>query len=337
MKFPKGKPIYEDTPSGLINLKELVAWIRMEKFSGVLEGKVSDIKTQILITEGEPRKAFTYKDGELLLQDEEAIDSFVTDAMMRVSFISLYNLEEEIMKSILLKLFSNPILNGELKIFDPTGIIDKCLEKSNVSHLDLILGVNNFHFLFYDGKYLGYYNERDGEFVEDQEKIGLIQDLNSKLGYLYFYNMSIKEFEGFKFPSLKFGEIEKNIDFLIETLIDFLNQLVTGYISTGIYPDKVKKILEKVFLNQNGLMRDSIILAEDQFMIKQNVINSWYEAVNLFANFIKELNKELVRFWGKKLLTERYTEVYKNYYEKIKDHPELSTLFSYLSPENIIS
>ncbi|MGB9768655.1 MAG: hypothetical protein ACPL08_07085 [Dictyoglomus turgidum] len=162
MKFPKGKPIYEDTPSGLINLKELVAWIRMEKFDGVLEGKISDIRTQILITEGEPRKAFTYKDSELLLQDDEAIDSFVTDAMMRVSYISLYNLEERIIKSILLKLFSNPVLNGDLKIFDPSGIIDKCLEKSNISHLNLILDVNNFHFLFYNGKYLGYYNEKDG-------------------------------------------------------------------------------------------------------------------------------------------------------------------------------
>ncbi len=72
-------------------------------------------------------------------------------------------------------------------------------------------------------------------------------------------------------------------------------------------------------------------------MIRQNVISSWYEAVNLFSEFIKNLNSELIKLWGKKLLNEKYTEVYKSYYEKIKNHPELSNLFSYLSPENINS
>lgn len=336
MKFPKGKPIYEDTPSGLINLKELVAWIRMEKFSGVLEGKVSDIKTQILITEGEPRKAFTYKDNTLLLEDDEAIDSFVTDAMMRVSYISLYVLEEEIIKSLLLKLFLNPILKGDLKIFDPSGIIDKCLEKETISHLNLELENNILHFLFYNGKYLGYYNEKDGDFLEDEDKIGLIQNLNSKLGYLNFYNLSLNEFYNIKLTSLKFGEIEKNVDFLLENLVDFMNQLVAQYISIGIYSDKVRKIIEKTFSTQNGLLKDSLIFVDDQFLIKQKVISSWYDLLNIFSNFIKDLNRELIKLWGRKLLEEKYETIYKEFYEKIKNHPELSSLFSYLNPENII-
>lgn len=336
MRFPKGKPIYEDTPSGLINLKELVAWIRMEKFNGILEGKVSDIKTQILITEGEPRKAFTYKNNTLILKDEEAIDSFITDAMMRVAYISLYVLEDKLIKSLLLKLFLNPTLNGDLKIFDPSGIIDKCLERENISHLNLEVASNNYHFLFYDGKYLGYYNEIDGNFIEDEDKIGLIQNLNTKLGHLYLYTMSLKEFYTVKLNSLKFGEIEKNADFLLENLVDFLNHLINQYIGIGIYSDKIRKIIERTFSNQNRLLRDTLILTEDQFLIKKSVIGGWHDIINVFGNFVKDLNKEIGKLWGKRLLKEKYGEVYREFYEKIKNHPELSSLLFYLNPENII-
>lgn len=65
MIFLRGKEIYNITPSFLINLKELIAWFRTEKFNGVLIREVSGIITEILTFEGYIPKAFTHKNGEI--------------------------------------------------------------------------------------------------------------------------------------------------------------------------------------------------------------------------------------------------------------------------------
>jgi hypothetical protein len=335
MKFPKGKPIYEDTPSALINVKELVAWIHMEKFNGVLEGKVGDITTQILITDGDPRKAFTFTDDTILVQDDEAIETFVTDAMMRVSSISLYVLEDEIIKSLLIRLFINPVLSGDAKIFDSMGMIEKLMERGQIGHIFLDFNTEKLHFLFYDGRYLGYYSEKDGKMRQDEDKINLINYLNSKLGFLMLHIVSLKDFEDLKLPSLRFGEIERNTEFIAEILTSFLNYMVKTYTGVGIYSEKIRKIIEKIYNEHSGIVKDFITMNNGEFLLNGNPNMSWYELVSDFAILIKNINLEISKLWGKKMSDQKYIDVYKDFYERIKSSPEMSQLFSYLNPENL--
>jgi len=332
MKFPKGKPIYEDTPSALINVKELVAWIHMENFNGVLEGKVGDITTQILITDGDPRKAFTYTDSTILVQDDEAIETFVTDAMMRVSSISLYVLEDEIIKSLLIRLFINPVLSGDAKIFDSMGMIEKLMEREQIGHIFLDFNTEKLHFLFYDGRYLGYYSEKDGKMRQDEDKINLINYLNSKSGFLMLHIVSLKDFKNLKLPSLRFGEIERNTEFIAEILTSFLNYLVRAYTGIGIYPEKIRKIIEKIYNENEGLWKDILNINNGEFLLSNNLNVSWYELVSNFVILIKKINSEVSKLWGKKMSDQKYIDVYREFYESIKSKSrDVSSIFIFES------
>ncbi|PMQ01917.1 MAG: hypothetical protein CBR30_02690 [Dictyoglomus sp. NZ13-RE01] len=331
MKFPKGETIYKETPSELLNLKELIAWIRSKKFYGILRGIVSEYETEILITNGKLRKAFTYHQGELILSDEDAINMFVTDALARNSKISLCSLDSKITKVLLVSLFTSPkIHDKEISLFVPSKLLEDCIKKNTISQLSILFSKDKYHFLFEGGELLGYYEEGEGMLKLDPEYKVFNELLNRGEGFLRFYQITEEDFENLKLPSLKFGVIEEEMDKIYDVLLSYMNFLLDFYSQHGLSNGTIEG-----YIKNTNPFGESLVFYNKKFILKEIHEIGWNEFVEYFVSFIKMLNVEIAKYWGKKVTVQKYQQVYKTFFEKYKNEPEILKILEDLSPEKL--
>ncbi|MFN3698968.1 MAG: hypothetical protein ACK4SU_02070 [Dictyoglomus sp.] len=328
-KFPRGNEVYKKTPAPLINLKELVAWFRIEKFSGVILGETGNILTEILIFDGIVPKAFTYKDSEILAEDDSSIEIFVNDFLARTSIISLFSLDREILRPVLIQYFSNPkIFNEELYLFIPDKLIEESKKEKTISQIFIDLSQDKIHFLFSNGRFLGYYSEKDG-FIK--ENLDYLKDLFEKNeGFLSFYQVLEGEFEKLNIPSLKFSFIEDGITKLSEKLLEYVNFLLSYYNAHGMHIENMENLLEGL-----NLLNSSLVCLENKFVLKKEMVGSLEEVKEEIFSLLNRINKELSDLWGIKLVYQKYTEAYKKFIEDNKKDSTLIDILDKLSPEDM--
>lgn len=329
MKFPLGQEIYKKTPAPLVNLKELISWFRLEKFNGLLMGETSNIITEILVYEGKIPKAFTERNGEVLAEDCSAIEVFINDYLARVSSLSLFSYDKELITPILILYFSTPnILHEETYLFVPERLIDESRKENTLSHILIEDLEDKVHFLFYNGIFKGYYSEKDGVIREDLNF--LFELFNKGNTFVSFYQTSIEDFERLDVSSLKFSFIEDEINKWVERLLEYVNFIIGYYDEHGMHVENLNRVLEGL-----NILFNSLICLDNKFIIKREIIGSYDEIENEIVELIKRINRELSDLWGKKFVYQKYIQGYKSFMEKYKNDKVIMELLDRIHPENI--
>lgn len=329
MKFPRGNEIYNRTPSQLVNLKELVAWFRMEKFNGILIGESSGIFTEILIWDGIIPKAFTYRDDEIIAEDNASIEIFVNDFMARLSLISLFSLDKRIIDAVLIQYFSQPkIFQEEVYLFVPEKLIEESYKEGMLSHIFINLSKDKIHFLFGSGNFFGYYSEIDGILKTD---LSILNDIfKNGEGLLSFYQISEEEFSNLSIPSLKFSFVEDEITKWVEKLLSYVNFVIDYYNTHGINVVNMEK-----FLLDLNLLKNSLVCIDNKFVLKKEITGSYEEVEKEVSYLLSNINRYLSDLWGKKLIYQKYFQAYRKFLEDNKKDPTIIELLDKLNPENI--
>jgi len=328
MKFPIGKEIYIRTPSSLINIKELISWFRMEKFNGVLWGESSNFLTEILVYNGIVPKAYTLRETEILAEDNASIEIFVNDFIARSNLISLYSLEKEIVSSILISYFSTPkIFQEETYLFVPDKLVEESKKENTISHILIESPSDKIHFLFSRGKFLGYYQEKDGVL---KEELSISEFFENSENLLSFYQVGVEEFEKLNIPSLRFSFVEEDITSWTRKLLEYVNYVVTYYTELGMYIKNMESLLRDL-----KILGKSLICSDNKFTIKNEIMESYEEVEKEVVELIARINRELVDIWGEKIVRQKYIQAYKKFLEENQNDRVIIELLDRLNPENI--
>ncbi|WP_273333195.1 hypothetical protein [Dictyoglomus turgidum] len=329
MKFPLGQEIYKRTPVYLINLKELISWFRLERFNGVLVEEVSNVNTQVLVYDGIIPKAFTERNGEILAEDSNAIEIFVNDYLARNGFLSLFSYDKELIPPLLILYFSTPnIFREESYLFIPERLIEDSKKENSISHILIENSEDKVHFLFYDGKFKGYYSEKDGIIKED---ISFLSELfNKSDSFISFYQISCGEFHKLNIPSLKFSFIEEEITKWVEKLLEYVNFIMRYYESHGMYIKNTNKILDGL-----NILGSSLVCLDRKFIIKKEIMGSYEEVEGEIVEVIRRINRELSDLWGEKFVHQKYIQGYKKFIEEYKNDKKIIELLDEINLENI--
>ncbi len=328
MKFPIGKEIYIRTPSSLINIEELISWFRMEKFNGVLWGESSNFLTEILVYNGIVPKAYTLRETEILAEDNASIEIFVNDFIARSNLISLYSLEKEIVSSILISYFFTPkIFQEETYLFVPNKLVEESKKENTISHILIESPSDKIHFLFSRGKFLGYYQEKDGVL---KEELSITEFFENSKNLLSSYQVGVEEFEKLNIPSLRFSFIEEDITSWTKKLLEYVNYVVTYYTELGMYIKNMESLLRDL-----KILGKSLICSDNKFTIKNEIMESYEEVEKEVIELIARINRELGDIWGEKIVSQKYIQAYKKFLEENQKDKVIIELLDRLNLENI--
>uniref|UniRef100_A0A7C3RIS7 Uncharacterized protein n=1 Tax=Dictyoglomus thermophilum TaxID=14 RepID=A0A7C3RIS7_DICTH len=328
MKFPIGKEIYIKTPAFLINIKELISWFRLEKFNGVLWGESSNFITEILIYNGVVPKAYTIRETEILAEDNASIEIFVNDFIARSNLISLYSLEKEIVLSILISYFSTPkIFQEETYLFVADKLVEEAKKENTISHILIESPSDKIHFLFSKGKFLGCYQERDGIL---KDELSISEFFENKENLLSFYQVREEEFERLNIPSLKFSFIEEDITSWTKKLLEYVNYVINYYTEFGMYIKNMESLLKNL-----KILEKSLICSNNNFTVKNEIMESYDEVEKEVVELIARINRELAGIWGEKFVKQKYMQAYKKFLEGNQNDKVIIELLDRLNPENI--
>ena len=299
MKFPKGKPILENTKLGFVNLDRVLNAAKLErsyKISGYISIIYPEMVDMLLLKAGEPFNAISFSHGKRSLVSIS--DTIQKAKKAEFGMVNFYEVPEELVNFILISATQKPIfyaegINGFRKIIsNQASIITKFREIKFNGFIEVVEDIEHHYFRISEGKIIRDFISRNMNKVKSwEELIQYIETVTSS-------GKSNLKFLGFQYASDSTttqatpAQINLFFNAIHNTLIKFSESLGPTIVAETAESSYQRVKEEFDFMGSTGFenlnLSGNITTSPDNLV---KAFSSWFELIKTsFAMIIGEEN-----------------------------------------------